>query len=100
MVMRPGSLSRVYLEVRHKFGRPVARDVDVLLAISTEKKNNQIIVSSKQMGSPEQREKELEQPADGVDPVQGLDALPELGRRVSRGAESLAEVGGEDEGDQ
>ena len=64
------------------------------------RKNNQIIVSSKQMGSPEQREKELEQPADGVDPVQGLDALPELGGRVSRGAESLPEVGGGDEGDQ
>ena len=45
------------------------------------------------MDSPEQREKELEQPADGVDPVQGLDALPELGGRVSRGAESLPEVG-------
>ena len=63
-------------------------------------KNNQIIVSSKQMDSPEQREKELEQPTDGVDPVQGLDALPELGGRVPRGAESLAEVGGGDEGDQ
>ena len=52
------------------------------------------------MDSPQQREKELEQPADGVDPVQGLDALPELGGRVPRGAESLAEVGGGDEGDQ
>ena len=40
MVMRPGSLSRVYLEVRHKLGRPVARDVDVLLAISTEEKQS------------------------------------------------------------
>ena len=48
------------------------------------------------MESPEQREKELEQPADGVDAVQGLDALPELGGRVSRGAESLPEVGGGD----
>ena len=46
--------------------------------------------------SPEQREKELEQPADVVDPVQGLDSLPELGGRVSRGAESLPEVGGGD----
>ena len=100
MVMRPGSLSRLYLEVGHKLGRPVARDVDVLLAISTEKKTIRLSVSSKQMGSPEQREKELEQPADGVDPVQGLDALPELGGRVPRGAESLAEVGGGDEGDQ
>ena len=99
MAMRPGSLSRVYLEVGHKFGRPVAGDVDVLLTISTEEKQSDDF-SSKRMGSPEQREKELEQPADGVDPVQGLDALPELGGRVPRGAESLAEVGGGDEGDQ
>ena len=77
----------------------MAGDVDILLAISTEEKQSADF-SSKRMESPEQREKELEQPADGVDPVQGLDALPELGRRVSRGAESLAEVGGEDEGDQ
>ena len=66
-----------------------------------QRKNNQLIFSSKQMDySPEQREKELEQPADGVDAVQGLDALPELGGRVSRGAESLPEVGRGDEGDQ
>ena len=52
------------------------------------------------MDSPEQREEELEKPADGVDAVQGLDALSQLARRVSRGAERLAEVGGGDEGDQ
>ena len=33
-------LSRLHLEVRHKLGRPVARDVDVLLAISTEEKQS------------------------------------------------------------
>ena len=52
------------------------------------------------MEIPEQREEELEEPSDGVDAVQGLDALSELGRRVSRGAERLAEVRGGDEGDQ
>ena len=63
-------------------------------------KKQSAVFLSKQMEIPEQREKELEQPADGVDAVQGLDALPELGGRVSRGAESLPEVGGGDEGDQ
>ena len=77
----------------------MAGDVDILLAISTEEKQSADF-SSKQMDSPEQREKELEQPADGVDPVQSLDALPELGGRVPRSAESLTEVGGGDEGDQ
>ena len=56
--------------------------------------------SLEQMDSPEQREEELEKPADGVDAVQGLDALPQLCGRVSRGAEGLAEVGGGDEGDK
>ena len=64
------------------------------------RKNNQLCFCSKQIQVPEQREKELEQPSDGVDAVQGLDALSELGGRVSRGAESLAEVGGGYEGDK
>ena len=33
-------LSRLHLEVRHKLGRPVARDVDVLLAISAKEKQS------------------------------------------------------------
>ena len=58
------------------------------------------VQKNKQMEIPEQREEELEEPSDGVDAVQGLDALSELGRRVSRGAERLTEVRGGDEGDQ
>ena len=66
------------------------------------KKQSAVFLSpkKKQMEIPEQREEELEEPSDGVDAVQGLDALSQLGRRVSRGAESLAEVRGGDEGDQ
>ena len=41
------------------------------------KKQSAVILSQK-MDSPEQREEELEKPADGVDAVQGLDALPQL----------------------
>ena len=58
------------------------------------------LLHKNQMEIPEQGEEELEEPSDGVDAVQGLDALSELGRRVSRGAERLAEVRGGDEGDQ
>ena len=63
-------------------------------------KKQSAVFLSKQIEIPEQREKELEEPSDSVDAVQGLDALSELGRRVSRGAEGLAEVGGGDEGDK